>query len=564
MYYSKTLIPTTKETPSDAEAASHKLMLRAGYVRQLAAGLYIYLPLAWRVLNKINNIIKEEMSAIGAQELSMPVLHPAEVWQKTGRWDVIGDEMFRLQDRTKRDMCLAMTHEEIMTWLAAREIRSYKDMPQIWYQIQTKLRDEARPKSGILRTREFLMKDSYSFDIDEDGLCESYKKHEDAYHRIFTRCGLAFYKVESDTGIMGGNVSHEYMAESPAGEDTVAICDNCGYSANTELAVSIPETPQFNDMSFEDIHTPGLKTVEEVAKSLNKSPDVFIKSLLIITKDEPVLALVRGDHTVHEKKLTSAIGQPFRYAKKEEVQNILGVEAGFIGPMEHKVKIIADPALKSGLYIGGANKKDYHKSGIKPEEHFKAQYIDIHMAKEGEGCPNCHKPVKIENVIEIGNIFQLGTKYSEPLNAKYLNQNGKEKPVVMGSYGIGPARVAAAAIEQNHDENGIIWPITISPFKAHLIPLNIKDQNTMEICNTLYKQFNENSIDTLVDDRNERPGVKFKDADLIGITFQVILGTKNLKDNLVEIKNRKTGETLKVQVENVLETLKEQISLLLS
>ncbi|MCI4625839.1 MAG: proline--tRNA ligase [Candidatus Magnetoovum sp. WYHC-5] len=555
MYYSKTLIPTLKEVPSDAEAISHQLMLRAGYIRQLATGLYIYLPLAWRVINKINNIIRQEMNAIEAQELSMPVLHPAEVWQKTGRWHAIGDEMFRLKDRTKRDMCLAMTHEEIMAWLAAREIRSYRDMPQSWYQIQTKLRDEARPKSGILRTREFIMKDSYSFDVDNEALVLSYAKHAEAYHKIFKRCGLTFYQVESDTGMMGGSVSHEFMAPSPAGEDEVAICPNCGYAANVELAKTLPEIPQYEDMDFKEISTPNKKTVDEVSKFLNFPPEYFIKSLLVISNEEPVLALVRGDHTLHEKKLTHLIGN-FRPAKMEEITNILGVEAGFIGPMGHKIKIIADPALSTGVYISGANKKDYHAKGIKPNVHFHALWHDIHVAKDNEKCHNCQTPIRVEKVIEIGNIFQLGTKYTEPLKAVYLNSKGEEKPIVMGSYGIGPARVAAAAIEQNHDEHGIIWPVSIAPFTVHLLPLNIADKQTMEVCEQLYKQFNDNSIDTLVDDRNERPGVKFKDADLIGIPYQLVLGAKSLKENHVEIKNRKTKEITKVSVDDTLKIIK--------
>src|SRR5574337_102925 len=358
MRYSRLFIPTLKEAPSEAEAVSHKLMVRAGFVRQLAAGLYIYLPLGQRVMNKINQIIREEMNAIGGQEVTMPVLNPAEVWQQTGRWDAIGDEMFRLKDRGGRDMCLAMTHEETMTWLAAHDIRSYRDLPQIWYQVQTKLRDEARPKSGILRTREFTMKDSYSFDRDEAGLDKSYQLHLEAYKKIYSRCGIKFYVVQSDTGMMGGSMAHEYMAPSAAGEDDVALCDSCGYAANTELALSVPKPSAVSNDGFEEIATPERRTIEEVTRFLKTTPDRLLKSILVMTDNGPVLALVRGDQTLHEKKLAKVVGA-HRPAQKDEVKAVLGVPAGFIGPMGHKVRKIADPVLKTGTYIAGANKGDF-------------------------------------------------------------------------------------------------------------------------------------------------------------------------------------------------------------
>ncbi|KJR42351.1 prolyl-tRNA synthetase [Candidatus Magnetoovum chiemensis] len=552
MRYSKTLIPTLKEDPTDAESISHKLMLRAGYVRQLASGLYIYLPLAWRVMNKIINIIRQEMNTIGAQEISMPILHPAQIWQESGRWYDIGDEMFRLKDRTERDMCLAMTHEEIMTWLAARQIHSYRDMPQSWYQIQTKLRDEARPKSGILRTREFIMKDSYSFDADEDGLRQSYRLHEQAYHKIFAACGLKYYEVESDPGMMGGAVSHEFMAPSDAGEDEAAICKSCGYSANVELAQSIPFPQEPINMPCEEVYTPDKKTVDEVAQFLNLSAEYFIKSLVLINSDNtPVLALIRGDQTLHEKKLTKIIGA-FRAARKDELETLLNLEVGYIGPQGQKIKIIADNCLRNGIYVSGANKKDYHIKGLTAQEHFPtAKWHDIHTAKAHDKCPKCSASLNIEQVIEIGNIFQLGTKYSKPLNAVYLDSEGKEKPLIMGSYGIGPARVAAAAIEQNHDKDGIIWPKSIAPFLVHIVPLNMKDELTVETAQNIYSTLKSKHIDALIDDRDERAGVKFKDADLIGIPYQVILGVKNLKQGLVEIKDRKTKETAQIKIEDI-------------
>lgn len=560
MRFSKMFIPTLKEIPADAEAISHILMLRAGYVRQLAAGLYIYLPLGLRVIEKINKILKEEMNAIGAQEITMPVLHPAEIWQETGRWDDIGDEMFRLKDRGGRDMCLGMTHEEVITWLAAREIRSYRDLPQIWYQIQTKLRDEARPKSGVLRTREFSMKDSYSFDADEDGLERSYQLHAEAYHKIFSRCGLKFYMVESDPGMMGGATAHEFMAPSPAGEDEIALCDKCGYSANIELALSIPNKIDIKDWTFEEVHTPEKRTVEEVSHFLKLGPEYFIKSILLISDDGPVLALVRGDHELYEKKLNRIIGK-HRPAQKGEVKDILGVEAGFIGPMNHKTRIVADTCLQEGIYVSGANKPHYHTKGIKPGKDFDAEWYDIHIAKEGDFCHKCNAPLRVERAIEIGNIFKLGTKYSISLKAFYLDKAGQEKPIIMGSYGIGPARIAAAVIEQNNDKDGIIWPTSIAPFDVEILPLNMKDTKTVEVAEKLYKDLTEEGVEVLIDDRDERAGVKFKDADLIGIPTQIILGEKNLKDGLIEIKDRKTKDVRKILVEQVIEEVKGHTSL---
>jgi len=548
-------IPTLREAPADAEAISHILMLRAGYVRQLAAGLYIFLPLGWRVLGKINAILKQEMESIGAQEISMPILHPAEIWQQTGRWDIIGGEMFRLKDRNDRDFCLGMTHEEIMTWLASREIRSYRDLPQVWYQIQTKLRDEARPKSGVLRTREFSMKDSYSFDATDEGLEKNYQQHAEAYHRIFKRCGLRFMQVESDPGMMGGGYSHEFMAPSPAGEDEVALCDGCGYSANVELALSVPSKLEVQDWAQEEIHTPEKRTIKEVSNFLKIAPAYFIKSILVITDQGPVLALVRGDQELHEKKLAKIVGN-HRPAQKIEVKELLGVEAGFIGPMGREIRIVADSSLREGSYVAGANKPHYHIKGVKAEKDFTAEWHDIHIAKKEDLCTTCGKPLHVEQVIEIGNIFKLGTKYSSALKAVFLDENGQEKPIIMGSYGIGPARIAAAAIEQNFDKDGIVWPKSISPFDVELIPLNMHDEKTAQAAETLYKALGANGFDVLMDDREERAGVKFKDADLIGIPTQIVIGEKTIKEGLVEIKDRKTKEMVKVKVEEVIERLK--------
>ncbi len=543
MRFSNIFIPTLREIPAEAEAISHILMLRAGYVRQLAAGLYIYLPLAWRVMERINRIIKEEMHAIGAQEISMPALHPSEIWEKTGRWDDIGDEMFRLKDRSGRDMCLGMTHEEIITWLASMEIRSYRDLPQMWYQIQTKFRDEARPKSGILRTREFIMKDSYSFDRDEEGLERSYQKHAEAYHRIFRRCGLRFYQVESDPGMMGGATAHEFMAPSAAGEDIIVRCVKCGYAANVELALSVPTSQIISsderERIVEDISTPEKRTVVEVSNFLKVHPSCFIKSLLFMGPEGPFLALVRGDQELHEGKLQKITGKS-RPAQKEEIRDVLGIDAGFIGPRNNALKKIADISLKEGVYISGANREGYHTKGIKPGVHFEAEWHDIHVAREGNGCVRCGAALVEERVIEAGNIFKLGTKYSQPLKAMYLDENGREMPVVMGSYGIGPARIAAAAVEQNHDADGIIWPESIAPFMVEIIPLAVEDREIMDTADSLYRNITDINIDVLMDDRADRPGVKFKDADLLGIPYQLIVGKKALKEGLVELKIRST------------------------
>lgn len=556
MRFSRMFIRTLREAPSDAEAISHVLMLRAGYVRQLASGLYIYLPLGWRVLGKINAIMKEEMDAIGAQEISMPILHPAEIWQQTGRWDVIGGEMFRLKDRNDRDFCLGMTHEEIMTWLASREIRSYRDLPQVWYQIQTKLRDEARPKSGVLRTREFIMKDSYSFDADEQGLDKNYQLHAEAYHRIYSRCGLKFMQVESDPGMMGGGYSHEFMAPSPAGEDQVALCPKCGYSANVELALSFSPVIEDREWQHEEVHTPEKRTVQEVSRFLKLTSEYFIKSILVISDNGPVLALVRGDQEVHDKKLAKIIGN-HRPAQKTEVKDILGVEAGFIGPMGHTgIRVIADPCLKHATYVSGANKQHYHVKGIKAERDFTAEWHDIHIARQGDSCAACGGVLVVERVIEIGNIFKLGTKYSAALKAVYLDENGAEIPIIMGSYGIGPARIAAAAIEQNNDKDGMIWPRSIAPFDVELLPLNMNDELTVKTAENLYRELSLSHVDVLLDDREERAGVKFKDADLIGIPTQIIIGEKTLKEGLVEIKDRKTRETVKIGLGDVISTVK--------
>jgi prolyl-tRNA synthetase len=555
MRFSKTLLQTYREEPADAEAISHKLMIRAGMVRQLASGLYIYLPLGLRVLDKVNAIIREEMNAIGGQEINMPILHPAEIWQQSGRWHEIGEEMFRLKDRTQRDMVLGMTHEEVVAWLASREIRSYRDLPQIWYQIQTKLRDEARPKGGVLRTREFLMKDSYSLDLDSEGLNHSYEIHYEAYGKIFQRCGLKYYAVESDPGMMGGAGAHEFMAPSQAGEDEVALCEKCGYAANIELADSHPPLPSFPAWELEEVATPDSRTIEEVSAYLGIDSRLTIKSLLLVGSDGPILALVRGDQQLHEKKFRRLVGD-FRPAHREEVKEYTGVEAGFLGPVRlppgRKLSLIADASLRRGIYVAGANREGYHLRGVVPGEHFSAQFADIHVAMPGDSCPTCNSPLKVERTIEIGNIFKLGTKYSLPLKAFYLDRQGQEKPIIMGSYGIGPARIIAAGIEQNYDQNGIIFPLPLRPFDVHLLPVNLKQEDIRQEAESLYQRLGEAKVETLFDDRQEAPGVKFKDADLIGIPLRFTLSTKTMREKSVEVKIRRTGEISMIKLDQAI------------
>jgi len=559
MRWSNLLIPTLKEDPAEAEAISHKLTIRAGLIRQLAAGIYIYLPLGWRVMEKIHSIIREEMEAIGGQEFFLPVLHPAEIWQQTGRWYEIGQEMFRLKDRGERELALGMTHEEIVAWLAAREIRSYRDLPQVWYQIQTKMRDEARPKSGVLRTREFIMKDSYSFDRDEQGLEQSYQRHLQAYQRIFSRCGLKFYMVESDPGMMGGAGAHEFMAPSEAGEDEIALCPSCGYAANIELAVSRVRLPDFQEAPLQEVATPEARTIEEVSAFLQLDPRLLIKTILVVTQEGPLLAMVRGDQQIHASKLARAVGE-FRPAHRDEVLEWAGVEAGFLGPINLNLPKIADHSLKEGIYVAGANKAGFHLKGVIPGRHFQPKFADIRSAQRGDLCPQCSTELDFLPCIEVGNIFQLGTKYSDPLKAYYLDESGKERPIVMGSYGIGPARIAAAAIEQSHDEAGIIWPPSIAPFQVLILPVNVREEAMREMAEDLYQELIREGIETLLDDRDERPGSKFKDADLIGIPLRITVGPRAMREGVIEIRQRQTKEEFKLPREGVVIKIRELLA----
>ncbi len=553
-------MPTLREDPADAEAISHKLMVRGGFVRQFASGIYIMLPLGWRVMQRILGIIREEMTGIGANELSMPTLHTADVWQATGRYDAIGDEMFRLDDRGGRKMVLAMTHEEVFAWLASRELRSYRDLPKIWYQIQLKFRDEPRPKGGILRVREFVMKDSYSFDMDEAGLDKSYEKHIGAYDRIFERCGIEYLRVESDSGFMGGAQAHEYMAPSPAGEDRVAICTKCGYAANVELARSVaaqPAAPAASGSAPREVATPDQRTIAEVSKFLGVEPWGLIKSLLYIADEKPLLVLVRGDHELHENKLARHLKAAVRPAHPEEVLEYVGAEVGFVGPVgvaERRVRIVADETLRPEgpagprEYAAGANKPHTHLMGVVPGRDFQAEWADLREAQAGDGCPDCGEPLAVDVVIEVGNIFKLGTKYTKPLNATVLDESGQERLIIMGSYGIGPARIAAAAVEQHADERGIVWPKAIAPFDIHLVHVQPKDELQSDVAGKLYDALKAEGWDVLWDDREERPGVKFADAELIGCPIRVTVG-KKAGTGVVEVEPRGEGGREEVAVD---------------
>jgi prolyl-tRNA synthetase len=554
MFWSKLFIPTLRETPAEAEVASHQLLLRAGYIRQLAAGIYSYLYLAQRSIHKIEQIVREEMDAIGAQEFILPVLHPAELWKESGRWEVMGDTMFRLKDRSGRDMCLGMTEEEVMTSIARGELRSYKQLPQIWYQIQSKFRDEPRPKSGLLRVRQFIMKDAYSFDIDAAGLDVSYEKHDRAYRRIFDRCGLEYAVVEAHSGAMGGSQSNEFMVASDAGEDFVVKCPSCGYSANLEKAVSVPVAPKQSDpegdLEPEEFHTPGRKTIAEVSE-FTKLPDTSqMKSLVLAAGGKPVLAMVRGDHSLSETKFSGAIGvAEFRPAHPQEIRDWFGADAGSLGPVAVKnMRVIADDALKGRRnMIAGANKDDHHLRNVTPGEDFTPEYFDIRQTAPGDTCVNCGHALEMCKSLEIGHIFKLGYKYSDSMGLTVLNEAGEAVKVIMGSYGIGIERILSAAIELYHDKDGMSLPAAIAPFTVVVSPVNFNDEAQRSAAEKIYGICRNADLDTLLDDRDERPGVKFKDADLIGVPFRVTIG-KKLPQGLVEVVERRTRKSTDVPI----------------
>ena len=570
MRWSQYFIPTLREDPADAEVVSHKLLLRAGLVRQLGAGIYSLLPLAQRVTLRIMQILREEMNRIGGQEFYLPALNPREIWDESGRWNVMGDNMFRLKDRKGADLCLGMTHEEVFTAIARNDLRSYKQLPQVWFQIQVKFRDEARPKSGVLRVRQFIMKDAYSFDVDYAGLDKSFADQREAYKRIFDRCGLKYVIVEASSGAMGGSASNEFMVKTDAGEDMIATCENCGYAANLEKATSrVSEVADGIGLDFPaEFPTPGVRTIEDLTTFGEGVPaDRQIKTLVyIMTRDgqsKSLLVLLRGDHQLHETKLTDNLaGGEARPAQPDEISELLGANAGSLGAVGAKQKarasgkdvyIIADNSLRGRRNMTtGANTDDYHIRGVEVERDIKVdQWADLRGVTSGEPCPNCESgKLGVFKALEIGHIFKLGTKYSESMGARVLTQDGKEVPIVMGSYGIGVERIMASAIELHHDADGIIWPKSIAPFNVIVTVTNVKDETLRDHGEKLYKELQRAGLEVLLDDRDERAGVKFKDADLIGVPYRITIG-KKAADGIVELFDRRTKSSEDVKLSEV-------------
>ncbi len=560
MRWSQAFIPTLREAPAEAEAPSHHFLVRAGYIRQVAAGVYTHLLLARRSFLKIAQIIREEMNRIGGQEFYLPALNPAELWKESGRWDSV-DVMFKFKDRNDHDMCLGMTHEEEMTNIARGELRSYKQLPQIWYQIQDKFRDEPRPKSGLLRLRQFTMKDSYSFDLDDAGLDASYDKHVEAYHRIFQRCGLRYLHVDAYSGMMGGKVSSEFTAPADSGEDWIANCP-CGYAANLEKAESVPSAcpDPSGEAAPEPFATPGQKTIDDLVKFTGESPARLIKTLDYIVDSKPVVLLLRGDHSLSETKVSSVLGTAtFRPATPEEALRLHGARIGSLGPVGLQgVRIIADRALSGRKnMITGANRDDFHLKNVTPGRDFTAEFADIRAVVQGDGCIRCGKPLLLTKSIELGHVFKLGRRYSQLMGASVLDASGKEVPIVMGSYGIGLERILSAAAEQNHDADGLFLPRSIAPFDVVLTAANTDDESVRTAAEKLYAEMQAKSMDVLFDDRPERPGVKFKDADLIGVPYRVTVGKKKVERGLAEIFERSTKKVEDVKLDAVVPSLLE-------
>ncbi|WP_139998073.1 proline--tRNA ligase [Paenibacillus paridis] len=561
MRQSQLLMPTLREAPSEAEAASHRLMLRAGLIRQLAAGIYTYLPLGRRVLRKLEQIVREEMDLAGAQEVLMPALQPAELWQQSGRYDVYGPELVRLRDRHDREFTLGPTHEEVITALVRGEVSSYRQLPMTLYQIQTKFRDEQRPRYGLLRGREFLMKDAYSFDESWEGLHRSYTSMYEAYNRIFTRCGIHFRPVEADAGSIGGEGgTHEFMALADIGEDTIAACSACDYAANLEKAEyrvmdGEESIATRSPVELERHHTPGIKKIDQLVEAFNLGAEAFMKTLIYIADGNPIAVIVRGDHEVNEIKLKNALAaEQLELADQETAERVTGAPIGFAGPIGLAIPVLADfavMAMEEG--IAGANEQDYHVSRVIPGVHLaNAQAGDYRNAVADDGCPRCEQGrLTFHRGIEIGHVFKLGTKYSEALNAKFLDATGREQPLIMGCYGIGVSRLLSAVLEQHSDANGIVWPKSIAPYHVHVVPVTAKDQTQLDLAAHITARLSEAGIETLLDDRDERPGVKFKDSDLIGIPIRIVVG-KQAADGIVEVKRRSESEAQKLSLEEAI------------
>jgi prolyl-tRNA synthetase len=560
MRLSKYFVPTLKEVPSDATVTSHILMLRSGMIRMVGAGIYSFLPLGYRVIRKISQIIREEMDAIGGQEFHLPALNPKEIWDETGRVEAFGDILFHIKNR---EYVLAPTHEEIMTFHARNVVKSYKDMPQIWYQIQTKFRNEPRPRSGVIRGRQFLMKDAYTFDISYEALDVAYGLHDQAYRKIFDRCGLKYFVVGASSGAMGGTGSEEFMVKSDAGEDNVAHCSSCGYAANAEVASSKVEVigREKEEKAVYEISTPNVKSIDELCEFLKIDESVCAKSRVYINEGKAVLILMQGNEEVNESKLTKLLGGNVRSAHPEELLEITGADAGSIGPIGFKGRIIADLKLQDrNNLFSGANKNDFHIGGIDLKRDVPTiEYADLRIVQSGEACPNCNNKLEVFTAIELGHIFKLGTKYSVALKAFYLDEKGEEHPIVMGSYGIGVERIMACYVEQNHDDKGIIWNKALTPFDIHLIALNMKNETVVSAAEKIYNELKSAGYEVLFDDRDAAAGFKFNDADLLGMPVQIVIGEKKLKDGKCEVKVRKSGERFDIDLANLKNKLEEVI-----
>ena len=564
--YSQFFIPTLKEIPAEAEIISHQLMLRAGMIRKLAAGIYTYLPFGLMALKKVESIVREEMDRSGAIELLLPGVQPGDLWMESGRWDYYGPELLRFRDRHNRESCLGPTHEEVITDLARREIHSYKQLPINLYQIQTKFRDEIRPRFGIMRAREFIMKDAYSFDIDEEGAGESYERMYAAYESIFRRCGLIFRAVEADTGPIGGSFSHEFMVLSNSGEDDIVSCQNCQYASNLEKAEVIVREGDIKDIEKEKalqiVDTPEIRTIDEVTKFLSISPQKLVKTLIYQTEHGPVAVLVRGDHELNETKLSNVLNaQELTMADPETVFAVTGVPMGFAGAIGLKVRIVADLAIKEiKNMVMGANKNDKHVLNVNEGRDFHVeQYADLRMITSSDPCPRCGGKLRFGKGIEVGQVFKLGTKYSTTLKANFLDKNGRETPIIMGCYGIGIGRVVAAIIEQSHDENGIIFPVSISPFEVTILPLEIHEATVRKVAENLYQHLNDLGLSVFFDDRDERPGFKLKDADLLGIPVRATVSLRTLKSDSVEIKLRSNQDLRLISINKTPKAIKEVV-----
>ena len=556
MRYSEMFLPTLREVPSDAEIISHQLMIRAGMIRKLTSGIYTYLPLGYRVIRKLENIIRQEMNRAGAQEVFMPTVQPRELWEESGRWSLYGKELLRFKDRNDRDCCLGPTHEEVITDLVRNEIKTYRHLPRNLYQIQTKFRDEIRPRFGVMRCREFGMKDAYSFDADEEGAEISYQKMFDAYTEIFKRCGLEFRAVEADTGSIGGSFSHEFMVMAATGEDSLVFCSNCEYAANLEKAeIAAPEIHPVHTediLPLELVHTPDMKSIEEVSSFLRVAPRDIVKTMIYSADGNPVAVLVSGDEEVNEIKVKNYLNcDVLEMATDEVIHKVTGAPRGFAGAIGIKVKIIADYSLSNMTnFVMGANKEDYHVKNVNIGRDVSvAAFADLRIARNTDLCARCGSALKFARGIEVGHVFKLGTKYSKAMKAQYLDKNGKERYMIMGCFGIGVGRTVAAAIEQNHDENGIVWPVPLAPYQVIITPVNVNDEKIKKMSVQLYEALQQRGIEVILDDRDERAGVKFKDADLIGIPLRVTVGQKLLIEGVLEVKIRRTGEVKMLAVD---------------